>query len=422
MAYSSGRTRSDKKKTDLDKHLHLEHQLDSHLKPIKIGDDSTSICISDEDVKIEKDLIVGADLTTGSDAIISGDITFGGRSGSTSELSSRGDMKIDSGGNIDLYIIDSDDYVRNLNSGEGIVFQFQPDDFEFRMLGTAADIGKIDIDSNAVMRIWNVTDGTTAHIKISAVDAIYLNTGSGKIYLNGGGESSGDTFAAGTTFGYFDFATASTLKLISSSNYHIVLDSDSLGTGDIVLDSGGDIVLDSADGNFIAKKAGTEFSVANSAYAGMILGYTCIGLDEAPATYNLTTSYAVPTDELQVTFVAPPSGKVEIEIQIGWDAGSSNVGDCFAGLSSANATSGYSALADFHEVELFDAMSRGALRVIRHSWTLTGLTAGTSYQYWAGFKTSATLGTPHLQWGGNATGEYPDFIMKATALPNTIST
>tara|TARA_R100000808_G_scaffold14297_1_gene33850 strand:+ start:4990 stop:5607 length:618 start_codon:yes stop_codon:yes gene_type:complete len=159
-----------------------------------------------------------------------------------------------------------------------------------------------------------------------------------------------------------------------------------------------------------------------STYAGMILGYTDIGLNETAATYNLTTSYVVPTDELSVGFVAPPSGNVEIEIQIGWDAGSSNVGDCFAGLSDANATSGYNRLADYHEVELFDGMSRSALRVIRHSWTLTGLTAGTLYQYWAGFKTSSTLGTPHLQWGGDSTGEYPDFIMKATALPNTIST
>ena len=157
-------------------------------------------------------------------------------------------------------------------------------------------------------------------------------------------------------------------------------------------------------------------------YAGMILGYTCIGLDEAAATYNLTTSYVVPTDEFQVSFVAPPSGKVEIEIQTGMDVGSSNAGDLYAGLSTANATSGYSRLEDYHEVELFDAMSRGALRVIRHSWTLIGLTAGTSYQYWVGFKSTSTVGTPHLQFGGDAADEYPDFIMKATALPNTIST
>jgi len=67
-------------------------------------------------------------------------------------------------------------------------------------------------------------------------------------------------------------------------------------------------------------------------------------------------------------------------------------------------------------------MSRGALRTIRHSWTLTGLTAGTSYTRWLGAKSSSTTGTPHLQWGGNSSGAYPDFIMKAIALPATIST
>ena len=157
-------------------------------------------------------------------------------------------------------------------------------------------------------------------------------------------------------------------------------------------------------------------------HAGMIIGYTCIGLDEAAATYNLTTGYVVPTDEHSVSFTAPSGGNAEIEIQIGWDSGSSNAGDCYAGLSTANATDGYSRLEDFHEVELFDAMSRGALRVIRHSWTLTGLTAGANYQYWVGFKSSSVLGTPHLQWGGDSNDEYPDFIMKVTALPATITT
>ena len=421
MAYNGSRNGSKVLKDEnFDRHLKIDDKLDSHLKPIKIGGDSTSICISDKDVKIEKDLIVGADLTTGSDAIISGDITFGGRSGSTSELSSRGDMKIDSGGNIDLYIKDSDDYVRLLNSIEGVIFQFQVDDKEFRMLGSAADIGKIDIDNTGVIRIWNVTDGSTAHIKISAVDAIYLNTGSGKIYLNGGGESSGDTFADGTLFGSFDFATGSTCKLQSASNYHLHLISN--GTGDIVLDSGGDIVLDSADGNFIAKKAGTEFSAANSAYAGMILGYTDIGLNETRTDLSLTTSYVVPTDEHSVAFTAPPSGNVEIHMQVAFNAGSSGAGDLNAGLSSANATSGYSALQDYHEEKLVDQSGRNGYDTVVNSWTLTGLTAGTSYEYWVGFKSTSTTGTPTLAWGGNASGHYSDFIMKAIALPATITT
>ena len=154
-------------------------------------------------------------------------------------------------------------------------------------------------------------------------------------------------------------------------------------------------------------------------YAGMILGYTDIGLNEATATYNTTTSYAVPTSEFKVAFTIPPSGNVEISIQVMYDVGIANAADLYAGLSD-NAT--YNAVNDFHEVEVFDAMSRGAIRTIKHSWTLTGLTAGDDEEIWVGFKTSSTMGTPHLQWGGDAANEFPDFIMKAIALPATIAT
>ena len=325
MAYgTSNRTRSDKKEDNLDRHLKIDDQLTSHLKPVKIGDDITGLQLADKDVKIENDLTVNGNIIAGnpiSDSTISGDNV---------KIDAASDISLDSKGAIHLKV--NTDYIS----------------------------------------VWN----------------------------------------SDVVFGWINMGVANTLTILSATNYDLAL--KSLGTGDIILDS--------STGNFIAKRSGTEFSAADSAYAGMILGYTCIGLDEVAATYNLTTSYVVPTDELQVTFTAPPSGKVEIEIQIGMDVGSSNFGDLYAGLSTANATSGYSRLEDFHEVELFDGMTRGALRVIRHSWTLIGLTAGTSYQYWAGFKSSVTTGTPHLQWGGNATNEYPDFIMKATALPNTIST
>ena len=54
----------------------------------------------------------------------------------------------------------------------------------------------------------------------------------------------------------------------------------SVGSGttnsDIVLDADGSVHLDSANGKFIAKHNGTEFSSTSSAYAGMIIGYTKI--------------------------------------------------------------------------------------------------------------------------------------------------
>ena len=63
-------------------------------------------------------------------------------------------------------------------------------------------------------------------------------------------------------------------------------------TDDLTLDVNGGIVLDSSDGEFAVKKAGVEFSVASSAYAGTILGYRMIGEGSGRITYTLTTSFA----------------------------------------------------------------------------------------------------------------------------------
>ena len=165
-----------------------------------------------------------------------------------------------------------------------------------------------------------------------------------------------------------------------------------------------------------------QFSPLNSAYAGMILGYTDIGHNEERQQVNLTASYVVPTNEFSVSFKAPPSGKVEIMIQITFNAGSSGAGDLYAGLSSTNATATYTQLQDYHEEELVDQSGRSGWETVVNSWTLTGLTAGTAYEYWVGFKSTSTTGTPTVSWGGDASGHYSDFIMKAIALPATITT
>ena len=241
--------------------------------------------------------------------------------------------------------------------------------------------------------------------------------GSGSIAALGYGLTNQSILVLYSRQDHGDYFTISTTTSGATSIFTV---DDDATAAHLTLDVDGSIILDPADGKYIFKNNGTEFSAANSAYAGMILGYTDIGLDESAATYNLTTGYVVPTSEFKVTFKIPPSGNVEIEMQIGWDAGSSNVGDCFAGLSD-NAS--YNAVDDFHEVELFDAMSRGALRVIRHSWTLTGLSSvGDEEEIWVGFKSSSTGGTPHLEWGGDAANLTSDFIMKAIALPATIAT
>ena len=167
----------------------------------------------------------------------------------------------------------------------------------------------------------------------------------------------------------------------------------------------------------------TADSITANAYSGMILAYRDIGLNEAEASYNLTTSYVVPTDEFGISFIAPPSGNVQYTIENIWlDYGAGGWGDFYAGISTANNTDGYSALASYHEKNFGDGEGRYAEGIRSISWTLTGLTAGANYTYYVGFKSSSTTNTPHMSWGGNSTADAPDIIIKAIALPSIIST
>ena len=189
---------------------------------------------------------------------------------------------------------------------------------------------------------------------------------------------------------------------------------------DFTIVADGDITLNSETGVFDIKKAGTKFA---DMYAGMILGYTDIGLNESHTDLDLTTSYVVPTDEFSVSFTAPPSGNVSIDFQIQYYMGSTGAGTLHAGLSTANATSGYAALQGYHEQQFDDTSVRSAVATVHGAWTITGLTAGAATEYWIGFKTISTAGTTaKIQWGGSTSGRYPDFIMKATALPASITT
>tara|TARA_R100000808_G_scaffold165_4_gene1160 strand:+ start:2368 stop:3453 length:1086 start_codon:yes stop_codon:yes gene_type:complete len=313
-------------------------------------------------------------------------------------------------------------------------------DSELKVRG-AIDASAITVDGASVQtgtgggatELNDLSDVTysSGDLTISSLDTIVSGAltidSSGDITLDAAGEQI-NFDNAGTTFGTIDTSSPSKLHFTGATNYAVIILSQ--GTGDITLNSADNITIDATDsliidndGTYIMKKDGTEFSAANSAYAGMILGYTDIGLNEAHANHILTTSFVVPTDEHCVTFTAPPSGNVEIWCQFGQTTvGSSGMGSLSAGLSTANATDGYSALASYHEEGIIDSNARHAYFRPNNSWTLTGLTAGTSYTYWVGVKSASTTGTPRLYWGGNSANRYPDFIMKAIALPATIST
>ena len=190
---------------------------------------------------------------------------------------------------------------------------------------------------------------------------------------------------------------------------------------DFIIDSGGDITLDSGTGIFISSVGGTEFSPANSSYAGMILGMTIDGINEAAQSYDLTTSFVVPnTTKFRIQFITPPSEFVELVCSVSFGASSSGQ-DLFLSLSN-NATYGSNSLSkpDQFETAVWNPPGRGTINQITARWIIEAdnlVAIGSNNILYVAAKTDNVTGTPVLYWGGNATEEYSPLILKAVALP-----
>ena len=203
--------------------------------------------------------------------------------------------------------------------------------------------------------------------------------------------------------------------------------------GHLTMDVDGAIISDSHSGKFLSKKAGTEFSAANSSYAGMILGCTYIrnATDSSGkgqilisgTTWMLVDSVAGTPTVAGVVFTAPPSGNVEIV----FDALSSNSND-YLELALSSDRSSYTSVHADHEYDYppvyFDESDRHTTKI---TWIVTGLTAGTSYDYSIWARTNGS-GNRHtflhgVQWSfsGDAT-QAPPIVVKAIALPETLVT
>ena len=169
----------------------------------------------------------------------------------------------------------------------------------------------------------------------------------------------------------------------------------------------------SASGGFLGGTAGSQ-PTGSYDFPGAIMGYTNIGSNSGHASYTITTSYAVPDSEMNVVFVVPKSGKVEIMVQVQVKDNSFSANTINCALSDA---ASYNSLGAQHEVSAFVMDETGTdIKTIR--WSIEGLTPGDTLQYW--FAVLANIGSSGqtLQWGGSGTGRFPDFIMKATALPS----
>ena len=168
----------------------------------------------------------------------------------------------------------------------------------------------------------------------------------------------------------------------------------------------------------------SEGIIQASGMPGYILAYRSWGNvnDE-----NITITVGSPPGEqfiegatngkANITFTAPPTGNVELEFSV-------YINQVVAGANfimslSQNGVTYTRENGTYFRVFDGDETDSGVL-ITR--WTLTGLTAGTSYQYWFGGYTTTTNGIT-LRWGNGGGGliGYPPLIMKATTLPSSTS-
>ena len=153
-------------------------------------------------------------------------------------------------------------------------------------------------------------------------------------------------------------------------------------------------------------------------YAGQILGYTRIQNDATTTGHNIisvSTSMTVletaTGTECKVTFVAPPSGNVEIQFH----AAFTTQDTYYLSLSTA------ASYAEHDESHTYDAVciKNDETDVSLHtvSFSISGLTSGTSYDRWVAAKVAS--GSGDIQHGRNRTSgtHAPPIIIKAIALP-----
>ena len=388
--------------------LFEDSSLSNDTKVIKVGEENSPLELSRSQLKVRGTIDADEIKVNSSPVVHWRDVNQNAIDCSSDlEIKSTGDINFVAAG-FDINFVVSDNAYFNWNVLGTTTFYY-PD-------GTNNNGLQIDVSTVAT----SLKSFGTTSLKIASASAgnLTLDVGLNQLIFSNDG----------TTFQTFNFQTASTAKWITNTDYHLIF--ETAGTGDITLDSGGDIVLDSHDGNFIAKKAGTEFSSANSSYAGMILGITMLRnasdtssrgiIQFAGTTWDIFDSYQGTVCE--VTFKAPPSGNVEIVL----DALATNTND-YLELSLSSDNSSYTEVNAIQTYAYSPAyMDESDRHMLHFSWIVEGLTAGSSYTYSVWGRTNGSSNRSYfyhgMVWGyGGNSKQAPPIVIKALALPSTIT-
>ena len=312
------------------------------------------------------------------------------------------------------------------NIGVKIVCEDGGDDLVLHSSANIQDYFKIQTIADGETTLTTVENGggSTAHLSM-VVDGNFTVDAHADISLDAAGGDvtirQADLKIPATKKIYFDGGTHTSIDEESSDLLRFIVGTDEM----LLLDEESDKITMAAT-NWVAGTVSgatiTEFSAENSSYAGMILGYTAIGIDATRDSVAPGNSFAITDADHKVTFVAPPSGNIEIEIRI------SVISVTARWLVLCLADTALGSPIDFpnsddvtNEHTVGDIQVEGYARALNHKWVVEGLTSGTEYTWYLSAKTEQA-GRVTLWWGGDSTGEFSPFIMKATALPATIYT
>ena len=219
-----------------------------------------------------------------------------------------------------------------------------------------------------------------------------------------------------------DYAT---LAVADTGDLTIATVGDGTTDSDLTLDADGSMIFDPANGNYIAKNNGTEFSASNSAYAGMILGYTRLEGDLTNiSTFEIQDSMTVEDASHKVTFTTPPSENVEIEATFCMDVRSTDT-RIDVGLSDSDTYNSVGGKFEYDNIGVFFSDDEIDDHVSTVKWVLGAselASVGSSNTFYIGFSTTGVTKTVYLQYGYRSSHGIADhpFVIKASALPATI--
>ena len=373
--------------------LENDSNLESNLKFLKVSDKSTPLQISDDTINVQGSLTVnGASVSTEPDDDSA--VVTALNSATENELVTVGATTTE---------LDAE---ANLT-------------FDGDHLSIAAT-GKIFFDGGSDTYIIESSADVLDFI-VGGVNMIRITEASADVITLGGGVSVPATKRIG-----FDGALTGTYISESSADVlDIYVGADKM----LTLDEANDKISMGAT-NWVAGTVSggtvTEFSAANSAYAGMILGYTCIGANVADDSYTLTTSFVTFADSggtaISASFKTPPSEYVEIEAELYFSAGN-GASDLELTLSDNAIYGGNSLTNPLQFDKSVREPARGHSGTVTQKWFLQAdnlAAVGSSNRLFIAARCDSTTGDPIIRWGGDASGEYTNLVMKAVALPATI--